>query len=596
MFQFKRYRDYKIRTKLMIGFLLILIPLAFILVAVFYTYSAKIISHQTLEQTRETVEQFSNSLDNYMSLMSNKMEVLSDSPTIQEELNAPSDEVNQESDSFYSRNKQIRRIMLQEYSSITTTDMELYGNNGTNYYLSVWSEKPRIPYEASLFQKANEAKGKWIVWNEESDSETLQMMKVVKDLQTYTPIGYVRIGLKRSYIQKMSGNINFGNDGSITILDQSLNKISGKAEEQFVKKMSQETSSRGNFSYGEGKNECTVVYAHSNITGWNTIGFIPSTYIKKDLEGIRNLTIVLIFFAVIIGISISIAIARSLVSPLEDTADALEQFSQGDFEVRLSENRGDEIGKVNLVFNKAIKDINELMQKVTQGETLNKEMEFKTLQSQMNPHFLYNTLDAINWMAFKEKQTEICNLVTAISNLIRVSISNKQSIITLEQEFDYVKDYLYIQQIRYKDRFETIYDIDDSILNQTVPKLIVQPVVENAVVHGIENTQSKNFLYISVKREDEMIYITVRDTGIGMSEAKIAELLKEPEAVKSNGVEVHTNLGLYAVHKRLQFMYGESYGLTIESREGVGTTVTLRIPYMQEPQKLYEQFNDLLGK
>ena len=109
--------------------------------------------------------------------------------------------------------------------------------------------------------------------------------------------------------------------------------------------------------------------------------------------------------------------------------DALERFSKGDFDVRLPEDRSDEIGKMNIVFNKTIRDIEELMQKVTQAEILEKEMEFKTLQSQMNPHFLYNTLDAINWMAFKEGQTEICNLVSAISNLMRISISNRQSLI-----------------------------------------------------------------------------------------------------------------------------------------------------------------------
>ena len=141
---FKKFRDFNIRTKLIIGFLATLLPLVLILSVAFYTYSAKIILKQSLEQTRETVEQFSNSLDNYMTLMSNKMEVLADNPTIQEELNTSSDEVNVESDSFYSRNKQIKRIMLQAYSSITMNDMELYGINGTNYYLSLWSDKHEI--------------------------------------------------------------------------------------------------------------------------------------------------------------------------------------------------------------------------------------------------------------------------------------------------------------------------------------------------------------------------------------------------------------------------------------------------------------------
>ena len=590
----KKYRNFSIWTKLMIGFLAVLIPIASMLVIVLYTYSSNIISQKTLEQTSETVEQFSNSLDNYMTLVINKMEIMADSPVIQEELNAGEDEVNVVSDSFYARSKQIRRIMIQQYSSVTMNDMELYGMNGASYYFSVWSQKREIENEDELFRKADEARGRWVLVNDET-GDTLQIIKLIKDLQTYTPMGYVRIGLKRDYINKMTGNISFGSDGIITILDEQDKIISGEIDDILCDYMEQETSPKGNFLYGEGKDKYTAVYVHSNITGWDTVGLIPMEYLSRDLAGIRGVSIVLILLAICIGIMVSMSIARGLVSPIKDTADALEHFAKGDFDVRLSEDRTDEIGKMNVVFNKAIRDIRELMQKVTQAEILEKEMEFKTLQSQMNPHFLYNTLDAINWMAFKQKQTEICNLISAISNLMRISISNKQSFIPLEQELGYVKDYLYIQNIRYKDRLETVYDIDAALLGQVIPKLIIQPIVENAIVHGIEKSYDKNTLYISAIRMGGNIDIIVKDTGVGMPEEKVKELLKEPETVKSNSVS-HTNLGMYAVHKRLKFLYGEDYGLSVQSEMGEGTTVVIHIPYVEDPQKVYEKYNDLLGK
>lgn len=590
----KKYRNFSIWTKLMIGFLAVLIPIAGMLVIVLYTYSSNIISQNTLEQTSETVEQFSNSLDNYMTLMINKLEIMADSPVIQEELNAGEDEVNVVSDSFYARSKQIRRIMIQQYSSVTMNDMELYGMNGASYYFSVWSKKREIENEDELFRKADEARGRWVLVNDET-GDTLQMIKLIKDLQTYKLMGYVRIGLKRDYINKMTGNISFGSNGSITILDEQDKIISGEMDDILCGYMEQETSPKGNFLYGEGKDKYTAVYVHSNITGWDTVGLIPMEYLSRDLSGIRGVSIVLILLAICIGIMVSMSIARGLVSPIEDTADALERFAKGDFDVRLSEDRTDEIGKMNVVFNKAIRDIRELMQKVTQAEILEKEMEFKTLQSQMNPHFLYNTLDAINWMAFKQKQTEICNLISAISNLMRISISNKQSLIPLEQEIGYVKDYLYIQNIRYKDRLETVYDIDAALLGQVIPKLIIQPIVENAIVHGIEKSYDKNTLYISAIRMGGNIDIIVKDTGVGMPEEKVKELLKEPETVKSSSAS-HTNLGMYAVHKRLKFLYGEDYGLNVQSEMGEGTTVVIHIPYVEDPQKVYEKYNDLLGK
>ena len=588
-FKFKRFRDFSIRTKLIIGFLTILLPLVLILSIVFYSYSAEIVLKQSLEQTREIVEQFSISLDNYMGLMRNKMEILADSPTIQEELNTHQDKEDIKNDSFYSRNKRIRRIMLQIYSSVTMNDVEIYGINETNHYLSLWSKKYEMPDKDILFENANLSKGRSVLVNNINDADTIQMIKMVKDLQTYKPIGYIRFGLKRNYIEKMAKNINFGSDGSVVIFDENLNKISGIVHDSVLSKLLKEKLSIGNFLYSEGKNEYTAVYIHSDSTGWTTVGVIPLRYINKDLAGIQYLTVIIIVLTIIIGVTVSVIIAQSLILPLENTVNALEKFSRGDFAVRLKENRCDEIGKLNRIFNKAIKEINELMQKVTQSEILNKEMEFKTLQSQMNPHFLYNTLDAINWLAFKEKQTEICNLVAAISSLIRASISNKKSIITIEQELDYVKNYIYIQHIRYKDRFDTIYDIDESLLKQAVPKLIIQPIVENAIIHGIENSKNKNLLYISVKRENECIIIIVKDTGIGMTDEKVSELLKEPLNAEGDEQKAHTNLGLYAVHKRIQLMYGDLYGLTVQSQAGEGTTVTLHIPFTKKQEMFYRQ-------
>lgn len=587
--KFKRFRDFSIRTKLIIGFLTILLPLVLILSIVFYSYSAEIVLKQSLEQTREIVEQFSISLDNYMGLMRNKMEILADSPTIQEELNTHQDKEDIKNDSFYSRNKRIRRIMLQIYSSVTMNDVEIYGINETNHYLSLWSKKYEIPDKDILFENANLSKGRSVLVNNINDADTIQMIKMVKDLQTYKPIGYIRFGLKRNYIEKMAKNINFGSDGGVVIFDENLSKISGIAHDSVLSKLLREKPSIGNFSYSEGKNEYTAVHIHSDSTGWTTVGVIPLRYINKDLAGIQYLTVIIIVLTIIIGVTVSVIIAQSLILPLENTVNALEKFSRGDFAVRLKENRCDEIGKLNRIFNKAIKEINELMQKVTQSEILNKEMEFKTLQSQMNPHFLYNTLDTINWLAFKEKQTEICNLVAAISSLIRASISNKKSIITIEQELDYVKNYIYIQHIRYKDRFDIIYDIDESLLKQAVPKLIIQPIVENAIIHGIENSKNKNLLYISVKRENECIIIIVKDTGIGMTDEKVSELLKEPLNAEGDEQKAHTNLGLYAVHKRIQLMYGDLYGLTVQSQAGEGTTVTLHIPFTKKQEMFYRQ-------
>ena len=322
-------------------------------------------------------------------------------------------------------------------------DMELYGLNGASYYLSVSSKSEENESEQkSLFKIAEEAKGNWAICNKE---DKLQTIKLIKDLQTSRPIGYLRISLKRSYIDKMSNDISFGSNGRIIVLDSNSDAVCGKIDEnlrQYFVKLAQNS---GTMSYSEAGKTYTVIYYHSNKTEWETIGLIPNDYLSKDLKSFRSM--MLIIAVILLGICVLITnlLAKQFISPIEDTAKALEKFSQGDFSVRLSEDRSDEIGRMNIVFNSTIQNVQKLMQKVTQAEILEREMEYKTLQSQMNPHFLYNTLDVINWMAWKKGEKEICRLITAVSNLMRISISNKQSIITLEQELSYVKDYLYIQ-------------------------------------------------------------------------------------------------------------------------------------------------------
>ena len=372
-----KFKFHSIKTQLVLGFLVVLIPLLIILVIASYLYSADIISRKTLEQSSETVEQLSMSLDHFMEQNINKLEMMGDNPTVQEELNAEPSELDEADDSFYSRNRQIRRIMVKEFSSVTMNDMELYGLNGASYYISVWSQKWEIPGEEELFRKADEAKGHWIlVQNGEED--TLQMIKLIKDLQTYRPLGYVRIGLKRSYLDRLAEAVNFDSQGKITILDDEALITSNEPNQTLLSYMAEETKSRGSFEYQEDGESNMAVYVHSSVTGWDTVGLISMDYINRDLSALRNVSLIFSCLALGIGTLVILTIANNIVSPLKETKNALEQFSKGDFDVRLSEERQDEVGTMNVVFNKAMCDIKELIQKVTQAEILKKEMEFET--------------------------------------------------------------------------------------------------------------------------------------------------------------------------------------------------------------------------
>lgn len=208
----------------MFFFLILLIPLTIAISLISYNMAAKIITNKTTQQANETVQQLSNSLDNYLTLMTNKVEILGNSPTVQEELNAPENEVNIFEDSFYSRSKQIRRLMLQEFSSVNMESMEISGLNGAEYYISINNDSSTYNQD-ELNSLAIESKGGWTLYNKNGE---LQLTKLIKDLQTYQPLGYVRISLKRSYIEKTTSSLQFGGGGNVAVLDENGHLLCGE--------------------------------------------------------------------------------------------------------------------------------------------------------------------------------------------------------------------------------------------------------------------------------------------------------------------------------------------------------------------------------
>lgn len=371
------------------------------------------------------------------------------------------------------------------------------------------------------------------------------------------------------------------------ILDEKNQIVQGQASELSKKADQLFQATEGEFEYQMQKKKYQVVYRVSDTTKWKVIGIIPLREISADLLPIQKQMIKTLMIGIFISSILSFLLSYVIVRPIRATVLAMHRFSEGDFEVRLSEERKDEFGEMNRVFNETTRKIEELMHEVTNSKLLNKEMEFKALQAQINPHFLYNALDTVNWMAMKKGNTEICDMVSAISNLMRISIGNKQDIFSIRQELKYVKDYLYIQETRYRDRFQVYFTIDEKILDEKIPKLTIQPLVENAIVHSVEVSKGKTVLNINGYIEQGNVVIEIKDDGVGMDRDTLLHLLDPPEGEEKDISVAHTGLGMYAVHQRLRYLYGEEYGLTADSEPGNGTCIKICIPFTKGEEKTW---------
>jgi two-component system sensor histidine kinase YesM len=250
------------------------------------------------------------------------------------------------------------------------------------------------------------------------------------------------------------------------------------------------------------------------------------------------------------------------------------KIGDGDFSVSSTYDSKDEIGVLSLHFNKMVVQLKKLIRKAYQEELLKQKAELKSLRMQINPHFLYNSLESINWMARIRGIPEVGKMVKALGDLMRSSIGG-EDFITIEEEIRNIENYLTIQKFRYGDKVSVEISIDPKIRKLKIPKLILQPIVENAIIHGIENKVGNGRIAITGKDNDGKILLQVEDDGLGMEEEIIAEILSEKPRQVTNE---HTHIGIRNVDRRIRMYYGDQHHIVISSTLGIGTLVSINIP------------------
>ncbi len=573
----QRIKDMPIFQKMFVICILVTVTISVISGGITYVTASDIILKKTIAQTEETINQVSENYDSFMEMIANRLDYIAFNPTVQEELLNRRPEKNEEG--YYGSTRTVKRLLVQMFKSYQMEDIEIYGENGKQYFCSIrGTEEPELENEDELMEIAAAGSGGVIYVNDISGSGCLQIVKLVRDNLTMDSLGVLRTGIRASALERIQENVDFASSGMILLLDDKNQIIVGEASELTEEADRLFNKWNDSFRYEIGGEEYRVVYQVSDYTGFKAIGILPAKEIASAVAPVQIAMAATILVGIFLSIGLSVFMSRFMGKPIRRTVQALREVSKGDFSVRLEEERRDEFGEINQEFNHTIGRMEELLEEIAVSKMLNREMEFKALQAQINPHFLYNALDTINWMARKEEKEEICEMVSAVSNLLRISISNKETMFTLEKELDYVKDYLYIQQTRYRSRFEAVFEIDERIKSQRIPKLTIQPLVENAIVHSVEVRKEKTELMIRAYRVKEEVYIEIEDTGIGMSKETLANLLR-PQKEKIDIKTAHTGLGVYAVHQRIQYMFGEAYGLQVYSEEGRGTRILIHFPY-----------------
>ena len=541
------------------------------------------------EYTHTIIQQMNQNIDSYIDYMENIAYLISSNEDVQDYLfdekidNEGRYRILNQFQTILDSRSDIRnvgiiskngRMLINDGSKSVNQDLDL----NTQEWYATALEKPNGPIlTSSHVQHIISGERPWVI----------TLSRGIRDRSgSGEKEGVFFIDLNYSAISGLCDQSTVGTKGYAFILDAKGNIVYHPQQQQLYNELQTENISlimdtdEDTVLTGTGNDGKLYSISRSEKTGWTVV---DCTNVKELLSKSRQAQSVYVLTAiilVIVALFFSRFMARSITLPIQKLRDSMKKVQEGDFSVSdVVVDSKNEIGSLTKSFDVMTHRIHELMEQNVHEQEEKRKSELKALQSQINPHFLYNTLDSIIWMAEGKKNEEVVLMTASLARLLRQSISNEDEVVPIANEVEYARGYLTIQKMRYKDKLEFQIEVDSSILYIPLIKLVLQPIIENAIYHGLKYKESKGLLIVKGFMKDGNAVLQVIDDGVGMDEETLAHIYdKHKVNYHSNGV------GVYNVQKRLKLYYGEDYGITYTSELGKGTTATITIPGRQEGQ------------
>ncbi len=393
-------------------------------------------------------------------------------------------------------------------------------------------------------------------------------------------LGTAVIDLNFNLIDDMLDNVSLGEKGYMFITDEEGNIIYHPKHELIYSGIREEAielivdSKDGYVTTMEDDREKHYIISTSDYSGWKVVGAVYVDELNPYEEVTKQIYSLLIGLSLLLAILISIIISRRFLHPIKDLSEGMHKFKHGDLDTVVDIKEENEFGELAESFNDMTRRIKNLIEKNTRVEKAKRKFELKSLQSQINPHFLYNTLDSIIWMAEAQMNREVVEMTDSLAKLFRISINRGSEFVTVAQEIEHIESYLKIQKLRYGEKLNYEINADPALMTLRIVKIIIQPIVENAIYHGIKQLATPGMIWINLTDKDNLIEIVIRDNGAGMDEETLEKLLNPHEDMGSG----KGGIGVLNVDQRIKLHYGEEFGISIESEVFEGTRVTMTLP------------------
>lgn len=556
----------------------------------------RIIDKQETEHTLQLIDQVNKKLESYASNMQNISYLLSMDPEIKEFLTEQNSAFTEDEDYSIRQFMQGLSTLYPEVASILVVNSQgeyisndLYTRGNKDLTKESWYKEAvenegivKIighPKERSLASHVNY-----------KNSEVVTVVRAIIEPETQKVLGVVLIDLKLRVIAEATKNVKLGKSGYLMVIDEEGEQIYAPANPLIneVPKRLLNVEDSGFFSEEIDGDKLQFIYQKQPFTNWTTVGIFSSNESVVEVRTIHLFVICFVFLVVLFGVTASYYLSNSMSQPIVQLMSFMKKVESGNLDIRYKGEREDEIGMLGRSFNLMIIKINELLKLTERQERQKREAELRSLQAHIKPHFLYNTLDTISWMARKQGAVDVAEVVASLSKLFRIGLNKGNDIILFSEEIEHIKSYLKIQKARYRDKLNYTLEIDPKTNDFMIVKLILQPIVENAIYHGIKERKGPGHIHIEAQVSNNTFVITVKDDGKGIESDRL-QLLRQ----KLNNVDIQNKQGAVAdfgygmmnVQSRLKLTYGEAYGISIDSEIANGTTVTIVLPIEKERPK-----------
>jgi len=573
------YADMKIKHKLVLSTTFILIVyFSFTFLAQQWAFS--IYDEEIYDKTSQVLNMTSASIENELhKTLDVTFNVIADNQIQQYLMRIKNDDTLSSYDELYIDQKMTHQLIYYAANQKNVRSMTLINSKGEEYAVG---NRVRLSEakKREIIQTGRDASGstRWMYHN-----QTQNTLMAVREIRSYTNLEFEHLGTLVVFvdIDRIARELSYGmGDGQNEFLILNEEGTLFPAEPlvdiyanqlDFAAKQGYRIEEFGGQSY-------FVTHIHSQITGWTYVNVTPFNQVFEKITLLKQLVfaaLILIFIIIIMG---GMRFARSIVRPIDNLIEKMKHLQKGNFEKAEASAMNDayvqkdEFGLLHRNFRMMTQRINELIRDNYKKQISIRETEFKALQAQINPHFLYNTLESINWLAKTNKQTQISHMVESLGYLLRNAISQREPLIPLKEEVQLVQHYITIQKYRFEERLDFHMDIPAALEQVLIPRLTLQPLLENAIQYALEPMIEPCRITLCAERAGENVLLTVADNGPGMEPALLDKVNRGEHRSEGKGI------GLMNIKERIDITFGEPYGVHVDSKSGQGTQVQIYLP------------------